>query len=392
LTVTRNLRVIMFTDLVRSTEVFSRLPASRADEVRREHFTILGDLVAAHGGELVKTLGDGVMAAFMLATDALDCAIAAQQRLSLKQGEVSLPGLRAGLSAGEVSQEEGDYHAHTVIEAARLCALAKPGQVLSARVISLLVGSGTEHVFNDLGTHELKGLSAPVDVDEVLWTLPDAAAPRVLLADDAVVVRHGIARILEDAGCHVVGQAADAEELLRLTDELIPDVVVTDIKMPPTFELEGLEAALEIRRRHPAIGVLVLSQHLETEYAGDLLADTTSGVGYLLKERITAIDMFTAAVRRVAGGGTAVDPDIVAALMRRESATNPIGSLTEREREILGMMAEGLSNIGIAERLVLSGRTVESHVASIFSKLDIPPERQDDRRVQAVMRYLESAG
>jgi DNA-binding NarL/FixJ family response regulator len=167
-------------------------------------------------------------------------------------------------------------------------------------------------------------------------------------------------------------------------------VVVTDIRMPPSFELEGLQAAMEIRRRFPNIGVLVLSQHVVTEYAVQLLGEGSTGVGYLLKERITAIDAFTAAVRRVAGGGTAVDPEIVAALMDSSFGEDPLGSLTDREREVLAFMAQGLSNPGIAERLVVSPRTVESHVASIFDKLDIPPESQDDRRVQAVLRYLET--
>jgi DNA-binding NarL/FixJ family response regulator len=235
----------------------------------------------------------------------------------------------------------------------------------------------------------LRGFADPLEADVVVWTPPDTAAPRVLLADDAVVVRQGIARVLEDDGFQVVGQAGDAEQLLQLTAELLPDVVVTDIRMPPSFELEGLQAAMEIRRRFPNIGVLVLSQHVVTEYAVQLLGEGSTGVGYLLKERITAIDAFTAAVRRVAGGGTAVDPEIVAALMDSSFAEDPLGALTEREREVLSLMAQGLSNPGIAERLVVSPRTVESHVAGIFEKLDIPPESQDDRRVQAVLRHLE---
>jgi DNA-binding NarL/FixJ family response regulator len=277
-----------------------------------------------------------------------------------------------------------------VVEAARLCSAAAPGQILASRSVRLVIGRGGEHAFEPVGPLTLRGFADPLEADAVLWTPPDTAAPRVLLADDAVIVRQGIARVLEDDGFQVVGQADDAEQLLQLTAELLPDVVITDIRMPPSFELEGLRAAMEIRRRFPDMGVLVLSQHVVTEYAVQLLGEGSTGVGYLLKERITAIDTFTAAVRRIAGGGTAVDHEIVEALMSDSSRVDPVGLLTEREREVLSLMAEGLSNPGIAERLVVSPRTVESHVASIFDKLDIPPESLDDRRVQAVLRYLET--
>jgi DNA-binding NarL/FixJ family response regulator/class 3 adenylate cyclase len=386
----RRLAVILFTDLVRSTEVFSRLPVDHAEELRQAHFATLRELVEAHHGEVVKTLGDGIMARFGLATQALDCAVAAQQRLSLKQGHVSLAGIRAGVSAGEVSWDGGDCHGPAVVEAARLCALAKPGRVFAARVVRLLVGPGPAHAFAELGSHTLKGLPGEVQVDEVLWTPPEAAAPRVLLADDAVVVRHGLARVLEDAGCHVVGQASDPDQLLQLTAELLPDVVVTDIRMPPLFKLEGLEAALEIRRRFPQVGVLVLSQHLETEYATDLLAGDAGGVGYLLKERIGAVDTFTDAVRRVGAGGTAIDPEIVAVLMGRERAGTPVGSLSELDRDILAMLAQGLSSVGIGQRLAIDTEIVESHLADVFATLGLPAERDDDRRTQSVVRYFEA--
>jgi DNA-binding NarL/FixJ family response regulator/class 3 adenylate cyclase len=385
----RRIVAVMFTDLVRSTELFDRLSAEQAEEVRRSHFDALREVVEASAGETVKTLGDGIMAVFGLASAALDCAVAAQRRFSVKDMDISLAGLRAGIAVGEATVEGDDYHGPPVVEAARLCSAASPGQILSARTVRQVVGRGSEHAFEPVEPLTLRGFADPLEADVVVWTPPDTAAPRVLLADDAVVVRQGIARVLEDDGFQVVGQAGDAEQLLQLTAELLPDVVVTDIRMPPSFELEGLQAAMEIRRRFPNIGVLVLSQHVVTEYAVQLLGEGSTGVGYLLKERITAIDAFTAAVRRVAGGGTAVDPEIVAALMDSSFAEDPLGALTEREREVLSLMAQGLSNTGIAERLVVSPRTVESHVAGIFEKLDIPPESQDDRRVQAVLRHLE---
>jgi DNA-binding NarL/FixJ family response regulator/class 3 adenylate cyclase len=384
----RRIVAVLFTDLVRSTELFGRLSAERGDAVRESHFDALREVVEASHGEMIKTLGDGVMAVFPLASGAVDSAVAAQRRFSVRDLDVSLPGLRTGIAAGEASVADGDCHGSPVVEAARLCSAAAPGQILATRTVRHLIGSGSGHAFEPVEPLTLRGFSEPLEADAVVWTPPESAAPRVLLADDALVVRHGIARALEDDGFHVVGQAGDAEQLLALTAELVPDVVVTDIRMPPSFELEGLQAALEIRRRYPDMGVLVLSQHVVTEYAMQLLGDGATGVGYLLKERITAIDTFTAAVRRVAGGGTAVDPQIVEALMETPHGPDPLETLTDREREVLSLMAEGLSNPGIAERLVLSPRTVESHVAAIFEKLGIAPESGDDRRVQAVLRHL----
>jgi class 3 adenylate cyclase/CheY-like chemotaxis protein len=300
----------MFTDLVRSTEVFSRLTPQAADEVRRAHFATLEQVIHARGGELVKTLGDGVMAVFPLASQAVDCAVEAQGRLFVKEGAVSLPGVRIGVSVGEASSGDGDYHGAAVIEAARLCQAARPEQILCSRAVRLVAGAGAVQAFEPVGALTLKGLAAPVEADEVRWSPPEGAAPRVLIADDAVMLRQGIARLLEDDGFHVVGQAGDAEQLLALTAELRPDVVITDIRMPPGFELEGLNAALEIRERFPGIGVLVLSQYVVADYATSLLQRSERGVGYLLKERISAIDAFTDAVRRVAAGGTAIDPEL----------------------------------------------------------------------------------
>lgn len=384
----RRLLAVLFTDLVRSTELFGRLGAERSDELREQHFDALAEIVAASGGEIVKTLGDGVMAVFPLASAAVDAAVAAQRRFAVRDLDVSLPGLRAGIAVGEVSVARGDCHGTAVVEAARLCSAAATGQILVARSARQVIGGAGEHAFDPVEPLTLRGFDEPLEADAVLWVPSEGAAPRVVLADDAVMVRHGIARALEEDGFHVVGQAGDAEQLAALVDELVPDIVVTDIRMPPTFELEGLRAALEIRRRHPGMGVLVLSQHVVTEYAVQLLGDGSTGVGYLLKERITAVDSFTAAVRRVAAGGTAVDPEIVEALVGATRNGDPLGALSAREREVLSLMAEGLSNPGIAERLVLSGRTVESHVAAIFEKLGIPPESGDDRRVQAVLRFL----
>jgi len=213
---------------------------------------------------------------------------------------------------------------------------------------------------------------------------------RIALADDADLLREALASALASAGFEVVGQAGDAEGLLRIVDAESPDVVVLDVRMPPTHTTEGLEAARAIRARHPRMAILVLSQYVETRYAVDLLREDPSGVGYLLKDRVTKVADLAEAVRRVASGGSVIDPEVVARLLGRPRAHSPLDELTPREREILGLMAEGRSNQAIAERLTLEVKTVEGHVRAIFSKLGLEPAAEDHRRVLAVLAYLRS--
>ncbi len=213
---------------------------------------------------------------------------------------------------------------------------------------------------------------------------------KVVLADDSVLLREGVARILADAGFDVVGQAGNPDELMLKVRSYAPDVAVVDIRMPPTHTDEGLRAAKEIRERYAGTGVLVLSQYMEPDYALELLADNAEGVGYLLKDRVSDVEEFAAAVRRVAEGGSALDPTVVSQLVGRRRADDPLGALTPREREVLELMAEGRSNSGIAERLVVTERAVEKHVTSIFGKLRLPPAPEDHRRVLAVLAYLRS--
>jgi DNA-binding NarL/FixJ family response regulator len=208
------------------------------------------------------------------------------------------------------------------------------------------------------------------------------------VAEDSVLLREGIVRILEDAGIEVAGQAGDAEDLLRKVRAHGPDVAITDIRMPPSHTDEGLRAAHEIRSELPDVGVLVLSQYVEQAYALDLLADNAAGVGYLLKDRVGDVDAFLDAVRRVAAGGSALDPEVVSQLLGRKRRDDPLDELTPREREVLGLMAEGRSNQAIADVLVVTERAVEKHVTSIFSKLDLVNTPQDHRRVLAVLAYL----
>lgn len=211
---------------------------------------------------------------------------------------------------------------------------------------------------------------------------------RVVIADDSVLLREGLVRILEDAGLDVVGQAGDGEDLLRKVRAHRPDVAVTDIRMPPTQTDEGLRAAEAIRRDQPGVGVLVLSQYVDHQYAMELLGASAEGVGYLLKDRVADVERFVEAVRRVADGGSVLDPEVVAQLVGRSRAHSPLNRLTPREREVLGHMAEGRTNQAIARELVITERAVEKHVTGIFAKLDLPATEDAHRRVMAVLAFL----
>jgi DNA-binding NarL/FixJ family response regulator len=213
---------------------------------------------------------------------------------------------------------------------------------------------------------------------------------KVVLADDSVLLREGVARLLEERGFEVAAQAGDAEDLLRKVSAHKPDVAVVDVRMPPTQTTEGLVAAAQIRERQPEVGVLVLSQYVEEAYAMELIADSAEGVGYLLKDRVADIDRFVDAVRRVGEGGSALDPEVVGRLLGRRRRDDPLDALTPREREVLALMAEGRSNAAIAEGLVVSERAIEKHVTSIFGKLGLAPAAEDHRRVLAVLAYLRA--
>jgi DNA-binding NarL/FixJ family response regulator len=211
---------------------------------------------------------------------------------------------------------------------------------------------------------------------------------RVALAEDGVLLREGMVRLLTEAGFEVVGQSGTADDLLLKVRSYAPDVAVVDIRMPPTQTDEGLRAAQEIRARYPGVGVLVLSQHVEPMYAMELLAESAEGVGYLLKDRVADVEEFVAAVRRVAKGGSALDPSLVTELVGRQPERDPLEGLTRREREVLELMAEGRSNQAIGEALFITSRAVEKHVTNIFAKLGLPPAPEDHRRVLAVLAFL----
>jgi DNA-binding NarL/FixJ family response regulator len=211
-----------------------------------------------------------------------------------------------------------------------------------------------------------------------------------VIADDAVLLREGLVRLLSEQGHEVVAAVADGPTLVEAIVDHRPDVSIVDVRMPPSHTDEGLRAAVEARRRVPRTPVLVLSQYVEVSYADDLLADRAGAVGYLLKDRVSAIAEFLDALKRVADGGTVLDPDVVAQLLVRRRRDDPLRELTPREREVLGLMAEGLSNTAIARKLVVSDGAVEKHVRNIFTKLQLPPDDEQHRRVLAVLTYLRS--
>jgi DNA-binding NarL/FixJ family response regulator len=220
--------------------------------------------------------------------------------------------------------------------------------------------------------------------------MSDERPLRVAIAEDSILLREGIARLLGEAGFEIVGQSSTADDLLLKVRSYSPDVAIIDIRMPPSHTDEGLRAAKTIREQHPDVGVLVLSEYLEPAYAMELIADDAEGVGYLLKQRVSELGEFASAVRRVAEGGSALDPAIVTQLVGRRRSDDPVATLTPREREVLELMAEGRSNQAVAERLVVTERAVEKHVTSIFVKLRLSATAEDHRRVLAVLAFLRS--
>jgi DNA-binding NarL/FixJ family response regulator/class 3 adenylate cyclase len=387
---------LLFTDVEGSTRLVQELgdayPAAMA-----EHRRLIREAVERHGGHEVDARGDETFVVFASTRDALHAAADAQRALAGQPLRV-----RMGLHTGEPTQAEAGYVGLDVNRAARICAAGHGGQVLVSQSAHDLLSSVEEAEWRDLGEHELRGLpraerifqlvaeGLSSDFPALRTDGAPAAVPhtRVVLAEDSVLLREGIARLLADEGFDVVGQSSTADDLLLKVRSYSPDVVITDIRMPPTQTDEGLRAAQQIRSEHPGVGVLVLSQYVEPAYAMELLADSAEGVGYLLKDRVADVDEFVAAVHRVADGGSALDPALVTQLVGRRRQHDPLDDLTPREREVLELMAEGRSNQGIAQRLVVTERAVEKHVTSIFNKLRLPPATEDHRRVLAVLAFL----
>jgi DNA-binding NarL/FixJ family response regulator len=373
---------------ITATVLFSDVSnADKVDVSRVVHLERVRHIVRVHGGTDDTEVGGGFMATFSSVTRALDTAVALQQ---MARRSVSRLDLRVGLSTGEVSKTDGAVRGIAVVEATRLCAEADAGEILAGPAVYLLAGTHAGHTFHHHSPLTTAGSGPWLEVYEVAWN-PQLGTPlRIVVADDAPVIRDGIVSLLRDAGMDVVAAVGDADQLLAAVAEHRPDAVVTDIRMPPAHHLEGLEAALVLRATHPEVAVLVLSQHIETGSAVELLTGGERGVGYLLKERVGDVDELVEALHHLVSGGTVVDPEIVARLLDRRRRIDPLSSLTGREREVLGLMAEGRTNQAIAAAMYLNARTVESHVRSIFAKLDLEPEPDGHRRVLAVITFLRA--
>jgi DNA-binding NarL/FixJ family response regulator/class 3 adenylate cyclase len=389
---------LFFTDVEGSTQLLQRLGDSYA-QVLGDHRRLFREVVEAEGGQVVDHRGDEFFVVFDEAKCAADAAVAAQRAFAEHPWPEGVElRVRMGMHTGEPNLRDDAYFGLDVHRAARIAQAGSGGQVLlSERTRDAI---DTSHELEDLGEHELPGLDKPERLFQLKVSgLPSNFPPlstarrgfrgmRVVLADDSVLLREGIARLLEDAGFEVVAQSGTADDLLRHVGMHKPDVALVDIRMPPTQTDEGLRAAKQIRERWPDTGVLVLSQYVEPTYAMELLGENAEGVGYLLKDRVSDVDEFAAAVRRVGEGGSALDPAVVSQLVGRRRRDDPLEDLTPREREVLELMAEGRSNQAIAERMVITLRAVEKHVTSIFSKLRLSATSEDHRRVLAVLTYL----
>jgi DNA-binding NarL/FixJ family response regulator/class 3 adenylate cyclase len=389
---------LVFTDVEGSTQLVRQLGDAYA-QLLGDHRRLLQEAVEEARGHVVDHRGDEFFLVFDDPHRAAVAVTSAQRAFATHAWPEGVElRVRMGLHTGRPTFREGAYYGLDVHRAARIAQAGSGGQILLSQETHEELHPSFE--FEDLGEHELPGLGEPERLFQLtIPGLPSRFPPlstarkgfrgvRVVLADDSVLLREGIARLLEDAGFEVVAQSGTADDLLRHVGMHKPDVALVDIRMPPTQTDEGLRAAKQIRERWPETGVLVLSQYVEPGYAMELLGENAEGVGYLLKDRVSDVDEFAAAVRRVGEGGSALDPAVVSQLVGRRRRDDPLDELTPREREVLELMAEGRSNQAIAERLVITLRAVEKHVTSIFSKLRLPASAEDHRRVLAVLTYL----
>ena len=329
-----------------------------------------------HGGVAV---GDRALA-FRSAAKAVRCAVAIEEAA----------GPPIGLHAGEIGPGEA-VAARPVVLAARLASLAREGQALASTLVRELAAGDPGLRFGGAREVSLPGLAGRMTVHEVRWGEQRRRALRVVIADDAALVRDGVAALLRDHGVEVAATAGDAAGLYEAVARHLPDVALVDIRMPPTFTDEGLVAAERIRAGFSDVGVLVLSQHLDARYALRVAERNPARTGYLLKDRVTDSRILVDALERIAAGGCVIDPAVAEGLVTRASALARIDELTEREREVLALVAEGLTNRAIAERLVVTQKTVETHIGQIFLKLGLRDVEGEDRRVAAVLAYLRAA-
>jgi DNA-binding NarL/FixJ family response regulator/class 3 adenylate cyclase len=389
----------LVSDIEGSTRLVQRL-GDAYGAVLADTRRLLRDAVRDAGGLEIDARADELFSAFERPHGALDAAVAGQRALS---GHIWPEGVdvrvRMGIHTGVPMLGDDGYVGLDVHRAHRICSAGHGGQILLSEAASSLVADAP---VEELGVHRLRDLAEPERLFQLVGDdLPSEFPPlrfassvedamRVVLADDSVLLREGVARLLEEAGFEIVAQSGTREDVLRHVAMHKPNVAIVDIRMPPTHTDEGLRAAKEIRERFPQVGVLVLSQYVEPTYALELLSESAEGVGYLLKDRVSDIDEFASAVRRVGEGGSALDPAVVSQLVGRRRRDDPLEDLTPREREVLELMAEGRSNQAISERMFITPRAVEKHVTSIFNKLRLPATAEDHRRVLAVLTYLRA--
>ncbi len=392
----------LIADIEASTRLVQEAGTERYTELLGAVRSILRDAAVANGGVEVDAIGDEQLAVFSDAGAAVETALATQRAMQARDWPTERPvRVRLGLHTGTPQLTDEGYVGIDIIRASRIALAGHGGEILlSSTTAAFATGFETR----DLGAHQLAGLSEPERIHQLLADgLPRDFPPlrntvsqlgagcRVVIAEDTVLLREGVVRLLGEAGFDVVGQSGNAEDLLRHVAMHRPDVAIVDIRMPPTHTDEGLRAAHEIRERFPDTGVLVLSQYVESGYALDLLSTSAEGTGYLLKDRVSDLEEFATSVRRVADGGSALDPEVVAHLVGRRRDHDPLSVLSPREREVLELMAEGRSNPAIAERLFITLRAVEKHVTSIFGKLDLSSSSDDHRRVLAVLAFLRDS-
>lgn len=399
---TGDINVFMIADIRGYTSFTQQYGDGAAARLAATFAGICRETVAMHGGSLLELRGDEALCLFRSARAAVAAAVELQDHFvkrAVNDPETPLL-VGIGLDVGEALPVEGGYRGGALNLAARLCSQAGPGEVLSSKTVVQLAGSLPGVTYSDRGEIRLKGLREPVPVvrvsgsDDAMTKLAGSAqipsSMRVALADDSVLMREGIARLLSESGFKVNSSASDAQELLTQIRVDPPDVAILDIRMPPTFTDEGLRAAHIIRAELPDVAVLLLSQYVETDFALELISAGAGKLGYLLKDRVSNIQEFTDAVRRVGAGGSVIDPEVVSRLVGRARRDNPLDALTERERDVLGLMAEGRSNQAISHSLNLSAKSIEGHVRNIFTKLNLMTTPDDHRRVLAVLTYLRT--
>jgi DNA-binding NarL/FixJ family response regulator len=383
---------VLFAELSAAAGGDSAAPDDGVAAAVATHLTLVRRIIDRFGGRVTKSLRHSITAVFESAYDAVRSAIAIQQETAREARDApDSVAVRVGMNIGEVIDGDDDVFGAAVVVARQLCGAASPGQIVVAEMIEHLLRRRADITFAATADVEIDG--SLERAFEIAWQLPsERLAPhaRVVVADDAGLLRAGIVNLLGARGFDVVAEAADFDGVVEAVTRHRPDLLVTDIRMPPTNTDEGIRAAVALRATYPGLAVLVLSQYVEAGAAVELLNGSGAGVGYLLKERVSEVDEFVDAALTVLSGRHVIDPAVAEGMMQRRDVREAVTRLSERERDVLAQMATGASNSAIAAALFVSTKTVETHVSSILTKLDLPDIPEGNRRVQAVLRFLEA--